>query len=221
MKIICQNCNAGYNIPSEKIPKKKAVATCKKCGGKIEIEPEMVDQTEAEAASQVAATPSVPPSNEIKAGGAMDKTITDAEFAAFTEQNSIKYISKFQNFHKGDTDGFSVTWHWPAFFTGIWWLLYRKLYLWALIIFVVSCIPLLNLASIIIMGMIGNYIYYKHAKKKILEIKSANPTSDISASLSLVGGVNKWVITVVTILIGIAIIGIVAAILMPHFAGNM
>ncbi len=39
MKIICPQCNASYNIPNNKIPKKRAVATCKNCGGKIVIEP--------------------------------------------------------------------------------------------------------------------------------------------------------------------------------------
>lgn len=40
MKIVCPTCNAIYKIPDDTIPPgKRAVATCKKCGGKIEIEP--------------------------------------------------------------------------------------------------------------------------------------------------------------------------------------
>ena len=39
MKIVCPTCNAIYKIPDDTIPPgKRAVATCKKCGGKIEIE---------------------------------------------------------------------------------------------------------------------------------------------------------------------------------------
>lgn len=39
MRVICPTCNTGYRIPRERIPPgKKAVATCKKCGGRISIE---------------------------------------------------------------------------------------------------------------------------------------------------------------------------------------
>jgi len=40
MQIICPTCNASYSLKSSKIPRKRAVATCKKCGGKIVVGPE-------------------------------------------------------------------------------------------------------------------------------------------------------------------------------------
>ena len=40
MSVFCPLCNAGYKIITNKIrPGKRSVATCKKCGGKIEIPP--------------------------------------------------------------------------------------------------------------------------------------------------------------------------------------
>jgi predicted Zn finger-like uncharacterized protein len=39
MIIVCSQCNATYKIMDNKITSKKAVATCKKCGGRIAIEP--------------------------------------------------------------------------------------------------------------------------------------------------------------------------------------
>lgn len=40
MKITCPACSASYTVPEDKIPSAtKAKATCKKCGGKIEIVP--------------------------------------------------------------------------------------------------------------------------------------------------------------------------------------
>ena len=39
MKIICSKCNTVYNVPSDKMPKTKIMATCKKCGEHIVIEP--------------------------------------------------------------------------------------------------------------------------------------------------------------------------------------
>jgi len=39
MRVICPTCNAGYRIPTGRVPPgKKAAATCKKCGGRISIE---------------------------------------------------------------------------------------------------------------------------------------------------------------------------------------
>lgn len=217
MKIICPGCNSSYNVPSEKIPQKKAVATCKKCGGTIEFDPHKVDQTEAipDETLQPSTPSSIVDSSKMKSDELMDKDVTDTDLSIFIGEKSEKYLSKFQKFRNGTTDTFSITWHWPAFFTGIWWPLYRKLYLWAFINFLVSIIPLVGFAWMIVLGMIGNYVYYKHAKKKILEIKSLHASSDISISLAQAGGVNRWVITVVTVLVGISILGILAAILVP------
>jgi predicted Zn finger-like uncharacterized protein len=40
MKVLCPHCNVTYRIISTKIPQgRRVVATCKKCGGKIVIEP--------------------------------------------------------------------------------------------------------------------------------------------------------------------------------------
>jgi predicted Zn finger-like uncharacterized protein len=46
MKVICPKCNTVYNVPSDKIPKTRAVATCKKCGEHIVIEPGLATQPE-------------------------------------------------------------------------------------------------------------------------------------------------------------------------------
>ena len=39
MNIVCAQCNTTYTLPDQKIPAKGAVASCKKCGGRIVIEP--------------------------------------------------------------------------------------------------------------------------------------------------------------------------------------
>ncbi len=49
MKIICPKCNTVYNVPSDKIPKTRATATCKKCGDRIVIEPGLATQPEPRA----------------------------------------------------------------------------------------------------------------------------------------------------------------------------
>lgn len=225
MKITCPSCNANYNVPDEKIPKKKAVATCKKCGDTIEIDPQHPEQLSTEVASEEtrfpSARPSVPDSGDVTSDEAADTGVTDSDLSIFIVQNSEKYLSKFKKFNNGPDEKFSMTWHWPAFFTGIWWPLYRKLYLWAFITFIISFIPLVSFFWMITLGIMGNYIYYKHAKKKITELKSLQPSADLSIALAQAGGVNRWVITVVTVLIGIAVLGILAAIFIPMLTGGI
>jgi tetratricopeptide (TPR) repeat protein len=146
-------------------------------------------------------------------------TLTDEDYAAFVGKNADKYINKFKKFNTVGTDNFVATWHWPAFIVGFWWMLYRKLYFWALTAFVLSLIPWVNIATWIAFGATGNYIYYKDAKKKILELKQMRPAHDIQRGLSQIGGVNKWVITVAWVVGALAVIGILAAIVIPGYLG--
>lgn len=62
-----------------------------------------------------------------------------------------------------------------------------------------AILPLLGLIALILpviaFGIAGNYVYYKHAKKKIIECKARLPSSDaeeITMALRKTGGVNPW-----------------------------
>ena len=102
-------------------------------------------------------------------------------------------MDRFKKFNLGGTDVFALTWNWAAFWGGFGWMLYRKMYMWATIAFVLTLIPHLGLIAWIAVGAVANYLYYQHAKHKILEIKTMHPTVDISGYLSQAGGINKWV----------------------------
>ena len=47
MQIVCPTCNATYNIRSDDLPERKATAKCKKCGGKLIIEPPEASHVQA------------------------------------------------------------------------------------------------------------------------------------------------------------------------------
>ena len=107
MKIICPTCNTGYNIPSDKIPKtKKAVAMCKKCGGKIviepsgEIKPDYSAQTGPAPEPEISSIPEPPPS-----------TITEAgEFQFIAESDEFKgYAGFWKRFAAVIIDGCILT----------------------------------------------------------------------------------------------------------------
>lgn len=121
--------------------------------------------------------------------------LTQEEFSSFIGKNAEKYIRKFRKFHVDGGDSFSVTWHWPAFFFGFWWLLYRKLYVWAFIALFLLLIPFWFFVNPFVYGIIANYIYYRKAKKKILKYKNLQPSVDpsqMALALSKIGGVRKW-----------------------------
>lgn len=108
--------------------------------------------------------------------------------AFFIGPNSEKYLKKFKGFEK--SEGFSASWHWPAFLVPFFWLLYRKFYFLAVGVFFLSFIPLVNLGVYIAMGLSANYLYYNKAKKTFDEYRAHVDRYDITAILSREGGVN-------------------------------
>lgn len=146
--------------------------------------------------------------------------ITEKDFIDFIGPNADKYMETFRKFNIRGVDQFSVTWHWPAFFVSFFWMLYRKLYLWALLVFLISYIPIAGFIMMIVYGLTGNYLYFRHAKKKIMEMKIRQSASDLSESLRDIGGVNQWVKTVAIVLFILAIMGILAAILIPFLVAR-
>jgi hypothetical protein len=120
-------------------------------------------------------------------------TVTEDELAAFIGGKAQKYLLKFRKFAVDGIDRFAATWHWPAFLAGFWWLLYRKMYLWAFVYLILLFIPYANIAAWITLAVSGNFFYYRYARGEILRAKTLQPSGDILKTLSELGGVNKWV----------------------------
>ena len=103
MKIVCPTCNAIYKIPDDTIPPgKSAVATCKKCGGKIVIEPraetrsDQTAQAEPLSGPQPSAFQQPPFPPQAQAGA----------FQFITEQDAFKgYAGFWKRFAASIIDG--------------------------------------------------------------------------------------------------------------------
>lgn len=67
------------------------------------------------------------------------------EAAVVGYKNTDYYLSKFTRF---DSEGSGVSWNWPAFFISFYWLLYRKMWVWALLYFLFP-IPLAIIEAIL------------------------------------------------------------------------
>jgi hypothetical protein len=139
--------------------------------------------------------------------------ITREEFYYFIGDNASKYIRKFRKFHADGRDKFAFTWHWPAFLVMIIWMAYRKLYGWAIAVVFLNFIPFLGFLLWVVFGLTGNYLYYKHAKKKILKLKATQTFSDsnqMSVALRKIGGVNFGAMVVA---IGVTLVQIILSII--------
>jgi hypothetical protein len=116
------------------------------------------------------------------------------EVGLFVGKNAGYYTTAFRKFSIRGVETFAPTWNWAACLCNFWWMLYRKLYLWALVWFLLTLIPFFGFAFWIVAGITGNYLYYRHATSKIREAKSVQPPDQLPAVLPELGGVNGWVI---------------------------
>ncbi|MEW6185447.1 MAG: zinc-ribbon domain-containing protein [Thermodesulfobacteriota bacterium] len=119
--------------------------------------------------------------------------VTEGEFKSFIGKDAGYYWRKFQNFRSTGQEGFAFTWSWPAFFLGFIWMLYRKMYLWSLLAFIIALTPITFPVLMIGWGLTGNYLYFWHARKKILDQRSKLRSGFSTQGLAESGGVNRWV----------------------------
>lgn len=140
------------------------------------------------------------------------------DFAAFIGKNSEKYLARFRSFVHGGEDAFAVTWHWPAFFVPFFWMLYRKLYGWSVLALLLGLIPYVGIMSHIAFGIAAHYIYYRHAKEKLLGLKARSSSeTERAANVAAAGGVNKVAVILAMVLAVIILLGILAAIAIPGY----
>ncbi|GAB6072901.1 hypothetical protein JCM14244_12780 [Venenivibrio stagnispumantis] len=109
----------------------------------------------------------------------------------FVGKNADYYISKWEVM---EATGSKISWNWAAFFFGMLWFAYRKMYSIAIMImaFLILLqiiqlkmntppliVALTNIFISIGFGMFGNYIYLDFVKNKIKEIKEKYPDENL------------------------------------------
>jgi Tfp pilus assembly protein PilE len=172
----------------------------------------------------------------------VNDTASDEEYykAVIGPKNQEYYLRQFSRF---DNDGkVSATWHWPAFLVTFYWMLYRKMWINAVIYFflpyfllillgIVGAVSgnasgmlvgagyLLYVAAIfILMPMYANALYYKQCKKDISAVRaSSHDTQRQLGELSGKGGTSNVLIIIVLIFTFVAVIGILAAVAIPAY----
>lgn len=137
--------------------------------------------------------------------GMNNSSISSEEIRAFVGPNAHYYLHQFSKFTISGTDKFTPTWNWSTCGFTFVWMMYRKLYIQALITFVIFCLPGINFIMHIVAGIVGNYLYYRHVKERIIEIRAIQLPQNIYPVLQEVGGVHKWAI-VVAIVVSIILV---------------
>lgn len=137
------------------------------------------------------------------------------ELGLFVGENREKYRNKFARLYQNDGQ-YQTQWHWPAFLVPVPWMIYRKLYPWAAALIVLQMIlPPIALAAVgISMGMMGNYLYYRHAMQRIGKITASG--TERRDEIVQAGGTNSMLVTIgATFLIGLLTLFVYAQFFMP------
>lgn len=143
-----------------------------------------------------------------------NESYTQDELSLFLEKNQSYYLEKFNLIEK---TGDKKAWNWCSFLIGGYWMLYRKMYVQAIIYIIANlilgCIPFigwaLSLALCVGLGIFGNSLYLDHIKKTFTEIGCADSNMR-SALINKKGGTNL-ILPILLAAIPV-IIGIIASI---------
>ena len=143
-----------------------------------------------------------------------NESYTQDELSLFLEKNQSYYLEKFNLIEK---TGDKKAWNWCSFLIGGYWMLYRKMYVQAIIYIIANlilgCIPFigwaLSLALCVGLGIFGNSIYLDHIKKTFSEIGFAD--SNMRSTLINKKGGTNLVLPILLAVIPV-IIGIIASI---------
>ena len=116
-------------------------------------------------------------------------------------EKTLWYQQAFSKFNVNGIDSMQWVWSWWAFFGGWAFLLYRKQYIPAIVLFLISMIastiPFGGLLVAIFAGGFSTYFVYKGYKQKKSEIENSisDPEKRIETMRKL-GGYHQWVIWV-------------------------
>lgn len=150
------------------------------------------------------------------------------------------YLERFARFD--EEGGSRASWHWPAFFFTQWWLLYRKMWLYAALYFVLPSLLMMPMAIalgalsgdewswpgwmfgvwfilyFVLPGLFANALYHRHCRRLIARVRASSDNVQRQlGELSARGGTSRAVF-VLLLLFGLPLLfGMVAAIALPVY----
>ncbi len=161
-------------------------------------------------------------------------TDEEARAAFIGDNNTAYYLDRFDRLARGDSGGF----HWPGLFVTWYWMLYRKMWIPALIYFFAPYAIMIVLGAVsaaspglagvlyfvwlavwlIGPGLLANGWYYKHALAKIRDVRARGGSKEqMLARMEAAGGTSNVAVLILAFLAIIFGIGILAAIALPAY----
>lgn len=138
---------------------------------------------------------------------------------AFIGPESSYYLEKFSMMPT--QNDFAPTWNWPGFLFGLWWLLYRKMYIYAALAWVGTIVLSSitagagGIVAMVLIGVFANSLYRKFVREEIAKTAGYDDVTR-RQMLATKGGVT-WIpviiATVACVLIGIVVFAIFGALL--------
>ena len=210
---------------------------CAKCGVALAAQQGPVAAAVLTRTSHAA----VPAPPERAAPASVSSTDFDDEAwrAAIGPKNTDYYLSRFEARH---ASGAAARWHWPAFFVTFYWLLYRKLWGWALLYFIAPYIVLFMLGILAAVAgdsgarfvgplwilatlgffvgppLVANQVYFARCRALIERQRSvARSREHLLAQVEARGGTSHVAAIIVGVFVVIALIGMLAAIALPAY----
>jgi hypothetical protein len=207
---------------------------CSKCGCESDDSGQFCTRCGSQLIAAIGVSTPLHAEQESRAG------VEDAYKVVIGPKHQATYLAYFV---KADSQGKPpISWHWPAFFVTLYWLLYRKMWLPAFIYFLLPYLFLVPLSFIatafgnsaetfvtvatlgyfaltfLLPPLYANAMYYRHCKKQIrLVQESSNNEQRQLGELTGRGGTSKVMLAIVAILGIFTFIGIAAAIALPAF----
>ena len=138
------------------------------------------------------------------------------------EEETHWYQLSFSKFNTNGVDTVKWNWSWWAFGLGFMFLLYRKQYIPAVVLFFLSIsigiIPFMSIILMLLSGGYSTYFVYKGFKSKLLEIEANIEDEETRIeTMQEVGGYNQWVVWLYAgfmLLMTLKVVMIVSAIMM-------
>ena len=138
--------------------------------------------------------------------------IQQNEINLFIQKNKDFYEKKFNKMRES---GKSISWNWAAFFMGIYWMVYRKMYFKAVAFYVLSLVAsrtpyigsILNMAVLVGIAIYANALYMDHVEGNIKKVKMVFPHNKEEV-IEKIGG------TRVAMVVGAIVVQFIAVFLM-------
>ena len=223
--LFCSGCRRPLVAPSKLPPRLEPLAVPAGAGVPV-------GSADASSSNRYAA----PTAGSASRAGADPDALTQEEVwgAVIGDSNTHYYLTRFEGIANGERGG----WHWPGFLVTWYWLLYRKMWIPALIYFfapyagavalgtIAAISPVIGVVLVFAWialwligpGMFANKWYYNHCMNKIRDVRSRGGSKEqMVARLEAAGGTSNILVIVLAFFGIFFVVGILAAVALPAY----